>query len=65
MLVVVGGVVGNMIWSPDQNFPFTLFPFSLFKNSTPHFLDNAIASDGLGIYRKNAFTGQYTNFEGF
>ena len=36
-----------------------------FKNSTPHFLDINITSDGLGIYTKDTFTGQYTNFESF
>ena len=34
----------------DRNIRFT---FDLFKNSTPHFLDINIASDGLGIYRKD------------
>ena len=28
-------------------------------------LDINIASDGLGIYRKDTFTGQYTNFDSF
>ena len=42
----------------DRNIRFT---FDLFENSTPHFLDINIASDGLGIYRKYTFTGQYTN----
>ena len=41
------------------------FTFDLFENSTPHFLDINIASDGLGIYRKDTVTGQYTNFESF
>ena len=41
------------------------FTFDLFENSTPHFLDINIASDGLGIYRKDTFTGQYTNFDSF
>ena len=40
----------------DRNIRFT---FDLFENSTPHFLDINIASDGLGIYRKDTFTGQY------
>ena len=46
----------------DRNIRFT---FDLFENSTPHFLDINIASDGLGIYRKDTFTGQYTNFDSF
>ena len=28
-------------------------------------MDITIANDGLGIYRKDTFTGQYTNFESF
>ena len=46
----------------DQNIRFT---FDFFENSSPHFLDINIASDGLGIYRKDTVTGQYTNFESF
>ena len=46
----------------DRNIRFT---FDLFENTTPHFLDINIASDGLGIYRKDTFSGQYTNFESF
>ena len=46
----------------DRNIRFT---FDLFENSTPHFLDINIACDGLGIYRKDTFTGQYTNFDSF
>ena len=46
----------------DRNIRFT---FDLFENTTPHFLDINIAGDGLGIYRKDTFTGQYTNFESF
>ena len=46
----------------DRNIHFT---FDLFENSTLHFLDINIARDGLGIYRKDTFTGQYTNFESF
>ena len=34
----------------DRNIRFT---FELLENSTPHFLDINIASDGLGIYRKD------------
>ena len=41
------------------------FTFDLFENSTPHFLEINIASEGLGIYRKDTFTGQYTNFDSF
>ena len=37
----------------DRNIRFT---FDLFENTTPHFLDINIASDGLGIYRKDTFT---------
>ena len=46
----------------DRNIRFT---FEFFENSSPHFLDINIASDGLGIYRKDTLTGQYTNFESF
>ena len=46
----------------DRNIRFT---YDLFENTTPHFLDINIASDGLGIYRKDTFTGQYTNFDSF
>ena len=31
------------------------FTFDLFENSTWHFLDIHIASDGLGIYKKRYF----------
>ena len=43
----------------DRNIRFT---FDLFENCALHFLDINIASDGLGIYRKDTLTGQYTNF---
>ena len=46
----------------DRNIRFT---HDLFENTTPHVLDINIASDGLGIYRKDTFTGQYTNFDSF
>ena len=46
----------------DRNIRFT---HDLFENTTPHFLDINIASDGLGIYRKDTFTGQYTNYDSF
>ena len=39
------------------------FTHDLFENTTPHFLDINIASDNLGIYRKDTFTGQYTIFD--
>lgn len=39
--------------------------FDKFKNTTLHFLDINIASDGLGMYRKDTFTRQYTSFESF
>lgn len=41
------------------------FTFDLFENTTPHFPDINIASDGLGIYKRDTFSGQYTNFESF
>ena len=37
----------------DRNIRFT---YDLFENTTPHFLDINIASDGLGIYRKDTFS---------
>ena len=40
------------------------FTYDLFENTTPHFLDN-ISPNGIGIYRKDTFSGQYTNFDSF
>ena len=40
------------------------FTYDLFENTTPHFLD-MISTNGFGIYRKDTFTGQYTNFDSF
>jgi len=44
----------------DKN---TRFTYDLFKNTVPHFLDTNISINGVGIYRKDTFTGQYTNFD--
>ena len=46
----------------DKNIRFT---YDLFENTTPHFLDINISTNGIGIYRKDTFTGQYTNFDSF
>ena len=46
----------------DKNIRFT---YDLFENTTPHFLDINILTNGIGIYRKDTFTGQYTNFDSF
>ena len=46
----------------DKNIRFTYY---LFENTTPHFLDINISTKGIGIYRKDTFTGQYTNFDSF
>ena len=37
----------------------------MFENTTPHFLDINISPNGIGIYRKDAFSGQYTKFDSF
>ena len=54
--------IQNKFHKFDRNIRFT---FDLFENSTSHFLDINIASDGLGIYGKDTFTGQYSNLESF
>ena len=46
----------------DKNIRFT---YNLFENTTLHFLDINISPNGIGIYRKDTFTGQYTNFDSF
>ena len=46
----------------DKNIRFT---YDLFENTTPHFLDIGISPNGIGIYRKGTFSGQYTNFDSF
>ena len=46
----------------DKNIRFT---YDLFKNTTPHFLDINISTNGIGIYCKDTFTGQYTNLDSF
>ena len=46
----------------DKNIRFT---YDLFENTNAHayFLDINISPNGIGIYRKDTFTGQYTNFD--
>ena len=44
----------------DENIRFT---YGLFENTSPHFLDINISPNSIGIYRKDTFTGQYTNFD--
>ena len=46
----------------DANLKFT---YDMFENETPHFLDIEITSNGLKIYRKDTFTGHYTDFSSF
>ena len=46
----------------DSNLKFT---YDKFETETPHFLDLEITSNGLKIYRKETFTGHYTNFSSF
>lgn len=46
----------------DKNIRFT---YDSFDNSIPHFLDIEISPDGLNIFRKDTFTGQYNNFNSF
>ena len=46
----------------DTNLKFT---FDAFENKNPHFLDIEITSSGLKIFRKDTFTGHYTNFSSF
>ena len=41
------------------------FTVDRFENSNPHFLDLEICPDGLTIYRKDTFTGQYTRADSF
>ena len=46
----------------DSNLKFT---YDKFEEGNPHFLDIEITSNGLKIYRKDTFTGHYTNFNSF
>ena len=46
----------------DSNLKFTV---DTFENETPHFLDLEISPNGLSIFRKNTFTGQYVNMDSF
>ena len=46
----------------DRNLKFT---YEKFENENPHFLDIEIAPTGLKIYRKDTFTGHYTDFNSF
>ena len=46
----------------DSNLKFT---YDKFEDETPHFLDIEITSNGLRIYRKETFTGHYTDFSSF
>ena len=46
----------------DKNLIFT---YESFEETLPHFLDIEIHNDGLKIYRKETFTGHYTNFNSF
>ena len=46
----------------DKNLKFT---YELFEDENPHFLDIEISPIGLNIYRKDTFTGHYTNFSSF
>ena len=46
----------------DKNLRFT---YDKFENENPHFLDIEIATNGLKIYRKDTFTGHYTDFNSF
>ena len=46
----------------DSNLKFT---YDKFENGNPHFLDIEITSTGLKIYRKDTFTGHYTDFKSF
>ena len=41
------------------------FTVDSFDNCNPHFLDLEICPDGLTIYRKDTFTGQYTRADSF
>ena len=46
----------------DSNLKFT---YEKFENENPHFLDIEITTTGLKIYRKDTFTGHYTDFNSF
>ena len=46
----------------DKNLKFT---YDLFENKNPHFLDIEITPAGLKIFRKDTFTGHYTDFSSF
>ena len=46
----------------ESNLKFT---YDKFETEIPHFLDIEITSNGLKIYRKETFTGHYTDFSSF
>ena len=46
----------------DSNLKFT---YDKFEDKNPHFLDIEITSNGLKIYRKDTFTGHYTDLNSF
>ena len=46
----------------DSNLKFT---YDMFETENPHFLDIEITSNGLKIYRKETFTGHYSDFSSF
>ena len=46
----------------DKNLKFT---YESFEETLPHFLDIEIHNDGLKMYRKETFTGHYTDFNSF
>ena len=54
--------VKNEFENFDKNLKFT---YEKFENENPHFLDIEITSTGLKIYRKDTFTGHYTDFSSF
>jgi hypothetical protein len=54
--------IKNALERFDSNLKFT---YDKFENENPHFLDIEITSNGLKIYRKDTFTGHYTNFNSF
>ena len=45
--------------------PNLQFTVDTFENEIPHFLDLEINPNGLSIFRKNTFTGQYVNINSF
>ena len=46
----------------DKNLKFTV---AKFENETTHFLDLEICPNGLTIFRKNTYAGQYINMDSF